>query len=78
MQCIFSRITFNKSLADFYIDQYAKEWIEGKYSVGDRRVPLTKSIGQAWEEMHKEDGTMIREAFENVGLVLIDVTFLRV
>ena len=29
--------------------------------------------------MHKADGTMIREAFENVGLVLlIDVTFLRV
>jgi len=44
--------------------------VEGKFTVGDRRVLLTKWVGQAWEEMHQEDGDMIRQAFEQVGLGL--------
>jgi hypothetical protein len=59
-----------EELSDIYIDQHEREWIEGKYSIGDRRVLLTKRVGQAWEEMHKEDSKMICEAFENVGLGL--------
>jgi transposase-like protein len=69
--------TINKSLkarieelADQYIDEHEVEWVQGKYSVGDRRVLLTKWVGQAWEDMHIEDGEMIRQAFKYVGLGL--------
>ena len=42
----------------------------GKYSVSQRRVLLTKWVGQAWEDMHTEDSDMIRQAFQQVGLGL--------
>jgi hypothetical protein len=29
--------------------------VEGAYSVSQRRVLLTKWVGQAWEDMHAED-----------------------
>jgi transposase-like protein len=59
-----------EELADRYIDEHEVEWVEGRYSVGDRRVLLTKWVGQAWEDMHTEDGDMIRQAFKQVGLGL--------
>jgi hypothetical protein len=59
-----------EDLADQYIDEHEVEWVEGKYSVSDRRVLLTKWVGQAWEDMHAEDGEMIRQAFKYVGLGL--------
>jgi hypothetical protein len=59
-----------EELADRYIDEHEIEWVEGTYSVGDRRVLLTKWVGQAWEDMHTEDGDMIRQAFKQVGLCL--------
>jgi hypothetical protein len=59
-----------EELAEIYIDQNEERWVEGRFSVGDRRVLLTKWVGQAWEEMHQEDGDMIRQAFEQVGLGL--------
>jgi hypothetical protein len=59
-----------EELADQYIDQNEREWVEGKYSVSQRRVLLTKWVGQAWEDMHAEDGDMIRQAFVQVGLGL--------
>ena len=59
-----------EELADQYIDEHEREWIEGKYSVGQRRVLLTKWVGQAWDDMHAEDSEMIRQAFEQVGLGL--------
>jgi hypothetical protein len=59
-----------EELADQYIDKNEKEWVEGKYSVGQRRVLLTKWVGQAWEDMHAEDSDMIRLAFKQVGLGL--------
>jgi hypothetical protein len=31
---------------------------------------LTKWVAQAWEDIHKEDGDMIRRAFKQVGLGL--------
>jgi hypothetical protein len=36
-----------EDLADQYIDAHEREWIEGKYSVSQRRVLLTKWVGQA-------------------------------
>jgi hypothetical protein len=59
-----------EELADQYIDENEKEWVEGAYSVSQRRVLLTKWVGQAWEDMHAEDGDMIRQAFVQVGLGL--------
>lgn len=59
-----------KELVDIYIDQNEERWVAGKFTVGDRRVLLTKWVGQAWEEMYQEDGDMIRQAFEQVGLGL--------
>jgi hypothetical protein len=38
------------------------DWVEGKCSVSQRRVLLTKWVWQAWEDMHTEDSDMIRQA----------------
>lgn len=59
-----------EELADQYIDEHEVEWIEGKYTVGQRRVLLTKWVGQAWGDMHAEDSDMICQAFKQVGLGL--------
>ena len=59
-----------EELADQYIDKNEREWVEGKYSVSQRRVLLTKWVGQAWEDMHAKDSDMIRQAFVQVGLGL--------
>jgi hypothetical protein len=59
-----------KRLADQYIDEHEVEWVQGKYTVGQRRVLLTKWVGQAWDDIHAEDGDMIRRAFKQVGLGL--------
>src|SRR5712671_4536918 len=59
-----------EELADQYIDEHEVEWVEGKYTVGQRRVLLTKWVGQAWDDIHAEDGDMIRRAFKQVGLGL--------
>jgi hypothetical protein len=58
-----------KELAD-QIDEHEREWVEGKYPVSQRRVLLTKWVGQAWEDMHAQDSDMIRQAFVQVGLGL--------
>jgi hypothetical protein len=59
-----------KELADQYINEHKVEWVEGKYSVGDRRVLLTKWVRQAWEDLYTQDGDIIRQAFKQVGLGL--------
>ena len=59
-----------EELADQYVDEHEREWVEGKYTVSQRRVLLTKWVGQAWEDMHTEDSDMIRQAFVQVGLGL--------
>src|SRR5271165_2347118 len=33
--------------AELHYDQHKQKWIEGKYSVGERRVMLTKWVSQA-------------------------------
>jgi hypothetical protein len=59
-----------EDLTDQYIDKNEREWVEGKYTVSQRRVLLTKWVGQAWDDMHTEDSDMIRQAFVQVGLGL--------
>jgi hypothetical protein len=59
-----------EELADQYIDENEREWVEGKYTVSQRRVLLTKWVGQAWEDMHVKDSDMIQKAFVQVGLGL--------
>ena len=49
-----------EDLADQYIDKNEREWVEGKYTVSQRRVLLTKWVGQAWDDIHTEDSDMIR------------------
>ena len=61
-----------KELADQYIDENERDWVEGKYSVSQRRVLLTKWVGQAWDDMFAENSDMIRQAFKQVGLGLPD------
>jgi hypothetical protein len=52
-----------EELADQYIDKNEREWVEGKYTVSQRRVLLTRWVGQAWDDMHANDSDMIRQAF---------------
>jgi DDE superfamily endonuclease len=59
-----------EELADQYIDKNEREWVEGKYTVSQRRVLLTRWVGQAWDDMHAKDSDMIRQAFVQVGLGL--------
>jgi hypothetical protein len=57
-------------LAETHYGNHEEKWIKGKYTVGDRRVMLTEWVGQAWEDLHKYDSEVIRQAFRNVGLSL--------
>ena len=59
-----------KELVDQYIDEHKRDWVEGKYLISQRRVLLTKWVGQAWEDMHAKDGDIIRQAFMHVRLGL--------
>ena len=49
-----------KVLADQYINKYEREQVEGKYTVSQRRVLLTKWVGQAQEDIYTQDSDMIR------------------
>jgi hypothetical protein len=52
-----------KELADQYIDEHKRDWVEGKYLVSQRRVLLTKWV-------YAEDSDMIQQAFRQVRLGL--------
>lgn len=39
-------------LADIHYEENLEKWKEMFYSVGDRRIMLTKWVGQAWHELH--------------------------
>ena len=49
------------------MDERERELVAGRYSVGQRRVFVTKWVGQAWEDMHTKDNDMIRQACRHVG-----------
>ena len=57
-------------LADISYDENFAQWEKGLYTVGDRRVMLTKWVGQAWRELHAEKSDLIRSTFRKLGLSL--------
>jgi len=46
---------------DLWVDEHFDEWQSGKYSVGDRRVLMTKWVGEAWEKLHRDHELSIRD-----------------
>ena len=68
--CSFN-VAINKPLKDrIHYDAHEEQWIENKYSVGDRRVMLVSQVAQAWDDLHCYDSESIRQAFRDVGLAL--------
>jgi hypothetical protein len=70
-------VSLNKTLkalvaeaAEDYADKYAELYEDGKFSVGDRRVLLTKWVAAAWKRLHVEYKQVIINTFWNVGLSL--------
>lgn len=57
-------------LADLHYDQHSDKWNKGSYTGGDRRIILTKWVGQAWRELHAEHAPLIRQTFRKLGLSL--------
>lgn len=57
-------------LADIHYEENLEKWKEKFYSVGDRRIMLTKWVGQAWHELHAKQSELIRQTFRKLGLSL--------
>lgn len=55
---------------DLWVDENFDKWESGSYSVGDRRVLMTKWVAEAWEKVHKDHQDAIINTFRNVGLSL--------
>ena len=55
---------------DLHYQDHFDQWKEGKYTVGDRRILLTKWVAQAWDDLHKELGGTIVDTFRKLGLAL--------
>ena len=55
---------------EIHYQDHFDQWRTGKYTVGDRRVLLTKWVGQAWEDLYNELGGTIRDTFRKLGLAL--------
>ena len=58
-------------LAKIYYKNHKEQWIKNKYTVSDQRVMLTKWVRQAWDDLHRYDSKVIRQAFRDVGLALL-------
>jgi hypothetical protein len=70
-------VTINKIIKQYiedaedqWVDNHLKEWDEGKFSVGDRRVLLTHWVAEAWKRLYEEHQDAIIKTFQNVGLSL--------
>ena len=59
-----------KELLEIHYDGHMDKWKEGSYSVGDRRIMITKWVGQAWREFHAEQSHVIVKTFRKVSLSL--------
>ena len=57
-------------LADLHYDEHFDKWHKGSYTVGDRRILLTKWVGQAWREFHAQQASLITSTFRKLGLSL--------
>jgi hypothetical protein len=55
---------------DLWIEENFELWESGKWSIGDRRILLTKWVAQAFERVHLEHKDAIIACFKNVGLSL--------
>jgi hypothetical protein len=56
--------------AEDHADKHAELYEDGKFSVGDWRVLLTKWVAAAWKRLHIEYKQVIINTFRNVGLSL--------
>jgi hypothetical protein len=56
---------------DLWIEENFELWESGKWSIGDRRILLTKWVAQAFERVHLEHKNAIIACFKNVGLSLV-------
>jgi hypothetical protein len=70
-------ISLNKTLkalvaqaAEDHADKYASKYEEGGFTTSNRRVLLTKWVGEAWERLHIEYKDTIVRTFRQVGLSL--------
>lgn len=59
-----------KQEADDHYDSHLQQWTEGKYTVGERRVMLTKWVARAWKRLHIEYKETIIKSFRSVGMSL--------
>jgi len=51
------------------------EFGEGTCNVGERRILMTRTVGMAWERLHKTRGKIIRKLFQQAGVrIAIDGT----
>lgn len=57
-------------LADLHRVEHRERWSNGCYTVGDRRILLTRWVGQAWGEVHAQQSSLIRQTFRKLGLSL--------
>ena len=57
-------------LADLHYDEHFEKWSKGSYTVGEHRILLTKWVGQAWRELHAQQGPLISNTFRKLGLSL--------
>ncbi len=56
--------------ASNHADKYHTKYEAGDFTVGDRRVLLTKWVAEAWDELHKKYKDTIVRTFRQVGLSL--------
>ena len=53
-----------------HADKFHNQYIEGGFTVAERRVLLTQWVGDAWDELHVKYKKTIIETFQRVGLTL--------
>ena len=56
--------------AELHYDQNFEQWKNNSYSVGDRRILLTKWVAEAWKQLHIDNKDTIIRTFRKVGLTL--------
>ncbi|MCJ1360275.1 MAG: hypothetical protein MMC33_010279 [Icmadophila ericetorum] len=56
--------------AELHYDQNFEQWKNNSYSVGDRRILLTKWVAEACKQLHVDNKDTIIRTFRKVGLTL--------
>ena len=55
------------SLFEDHLDKYLDQYVDGKLNASQRRVPMTKWVGEAWSKVGKTKDSIIR-SFKKCGL----------